>query len=84
MVDRDYLLKKPSGPSAPKRFLDTKIVPLAANTAGRFEVALDQTSARLGIRPALVVAGAAGLAAVLAARLLRTPAPVVTAAEPGG
>lgn len=84
MVDRDYLLKKPSGPSAPKRFLDTKVVPLAANTAGRFEVALDRTATRIGVRPGLIVASAAGLAAVLATRLLRPHGPAVSAAERGG
>lgn len=61
IIGRDYLLKKPSGPSAPKLFLDTQVVPLAANLAGSLEVALDRAAARTGVRPALIVAGATGL-----------------------
>jgi hypothetical protein len=64
IIGRDYLLKKPSGPSAPKLFLDTQVVPLAANIAGGIEVALDRVSVRSGVRPALILAGAAGLASL--------------------
>ena len=46
IIGRDYLLKKPAGPSAPKLFLDTQVVPLAANIAGTLEVALDRASVR--------------------------------------
>jgi hypothetical protein len=34
VIGRDYLLKKPVRPSAPKLFLDTRVVPLAVNIAG--------------------------------------------------
>ncbi|SDA16391.1 hypothetical protein SAMN02799622_01548 [Methylobacterium sp. UNC378MF] len=60
-VGRDYMLKKPSGTSSPKLFLDTQVVPLAANIAGSLEVALDRVAARTGVRPALILAGATGL-----------------------
>ena len=42
VIGRDYLLKKPGRPSAPKLFLDTQVVPLAVNIAGGLEVALDR------------------------------------------
>ena len=60
LVDRDYLLKKPSGPSAPKLFLDTRIVPAGVNTLGSVEVALNRVAARTSIRPALILAAGAG------------------------
>lgn len=69
-VGRDYLLKKPSGPSGPKLFLDTQVVPLAANIAGSLEVALDRAAARTGVRPALILAGATGLIGLGLIRLL--------------
>jgi len=71
LIRRDYLLKKPDGPSAPKLFFDTQIVPLAANIAGGFEVALDRTARRLGVRPAVIVAGAMSLAALSTVCLMR-------------
>ena len=71
IIGRDYLLKKPSGPSAPKLFLDTQIVPLAVNVAGGLEVALDRASARTGVRPALILAGITGLLSFALFRLLR-------------
>ena len=76
IIGRDYLLKKPSGPSAPKLFLDTQVVPLAANLAGAVEVALDRAAARTGVRPAVILAGATGLIGLGLFRLLahRTPA----------
>ncbi len=64
------LLKKPSGPSAPKLFLDTQVVPLAANLAGAVEVALDRAAARTGVRPAVILAGATGLIGLGLFRLL--------------
>jgi hypothetical protein len=63
LVDRDYLLKKPSGPSAPKLFLDTRIVPAGVNTLGIAEVALARVAARTGVRPALILAGTGGILA---------------------
>ncbi|WP_244507680.1 hypothetical protein [Methylobacterium phyllostachyos] len=65
------MLKKPSGPSAPKVFLDTQVVPLAANIAGAVEVALDRAAVRTGVRPAVILAGATGLIGFGLLRLFR-------------
>jgi hypothetical protein len=70
VVGRDYMLKKPSGPSAPKLFLDTKLVPAAVNMLGAAEVALDRLSVRTGLSPRTIVAGAAGLGSFGFYRLL--------------
>ena len=70
IIGRDYLLRKPPGPSAPKLFLDTQVVPLAVNVAGALEVALDRASARTGVRPAVILAGAVGLLSFALFRLL--------------
>jgi len=70
VIGRDYLLKKPSGPSAPKLFLDTQVVPLVANIAGGLEVALDRAAVRTGVRPAFILAGATGLIGFGLIRLL--------------
>jgi hypothetical protein len=72
-VGRDYMLEKPSGPSAPKLFLDTKIVPMAVNAAGSLEVALDRASARTGIRPSLILTGLVGLASIVLLGLALRP-----------
>ncbi len=86
MIDRDYLLKKPAGPSAPKFFLDTTIVPLVANLAGGFEVALDRSARRMGVRPSRILAGAMSLAALGTLCLMRrrgaTRHPIATAMKP--
>jgi hypothetical protein len=71
VVGRDYMLEKPSGPSAPKLFLDTKVVPAAVNSLGSLEVVLDRASARTGLRPGVLLAGAVGLASIALYRLLR-------------
>jgi hypothetical protein len=70
-VGRDYLLNKPSPPSAPKLFLDHQIVPRVVNAAGAVEVALDRASVRTGIRPAAIVAGGVGLLSLTAFYFLR-------------
>ena len=61
IISRDYMLKKPEGPSKPKRFLDVHVVPRVANIAGAMEVALDRASVRLGVRPSLLLVCLAGL-----------------------
>ena len=63
-VGRDYMLKKTTGPSAPKFFIDTELVPRLVNAVGRGEVMLDRTAVRLGVRPSVLVAGAAGILAM--------------------
>lgn len=71
LIGRDYLLKNPVRPSGLKLFLDTQVVPFAANVAGGLEVAVDRAARRLGVRPAVVVAGAAGLASLSVLVLVR-------------
>jgi hypothetical protein len=71
MVGRDYLLKKPPGPSASRLFVNTRLLPLAVNIAGGLEVALDRASVRSGIRPAMIVAGVTGVVTFVLFRLLR-------------
>jgi len=61
VVGRNYLLKKPTGPSTPKLFLDTKLVPAAVNVLGAAEVALNRASVRTGVSSGMLLAGAASL-----------------------
>ena len=61
VVGREYMLKQPDGPSAPKLFLDTKVVPAVVNVLGSAEVALNRASARTGVGSGVLLAGAAGL-----------------------
>lgn len=77
-VGRDYLMKQPSRPSAPKLFLDTRIIPAAVNAAGSLEVALDRAAVRTGLRPSVILAGSAvaGALAVLSLWLTRNATPV--------
>ncbi len=75
MVGRDYMLRKPSGPSAPKLFFDTQVVPMATNAAGRLEVLLDRSAERTGIRPSVLLAGMAGLTSLVLFRLWRRQRP---------
>lgn len=70
-VGRDYMLHKGSGPSAPKFFLDTQVVPRLVDAAGGAEVALDRAARATGVRPSLLLAGAAGALSVAAAGALR-------------
>ncbi len=68
MVDDAYLLEKPSGPSAAKRFLDQVVLPIAIDAAGAGEDAVQRLSQRTGLRPVVIVAGvAAGTLLLLAA-----------------
>lgn len=69
VVDRDYMLRKQSGPSAPKLFLDTKVVPAVVNAFGSMEVGLARAAARTGVR-ARSLAGAAALGSLGLAWLL--------------
>ena len=71
IIGRDYLLKKQAGPSRPKLFLDTRVVPWAVNLAGGLEVALDRASSRTGVRPAVILAGVAGFLSLALIRLWR-------------
>jgi len=77
VIGRDYMLKKPSGPSASKHFLHTQIVPHAVNISGALEVALSRASARTGIRPAVILAGIAAAAVMTVFRLRQSRAGAV-------
>jgi len=70
-IGRDYLLKKTAGPSKPKLFLDTQIVPLAVDAAHSLEVALNRASVRSGVRPAVLVAGLGSLVSLGVVQWLR-------------
>jgi hypothetical protein len=61
VVTRDYMLKQQSGPSAPKLFLDTKLVPAAVNMLGGAEVALNRTSVRTGLSGRVILGSVAAL-----------------------
>jgi len=69
-VGRDYMLRKEGGPSAPKLFLDTKVVPRLVDAAGGAEVALDRAARATGVRPSLLLAGAAGALSLVVAGAL--------------
>lgn len=51
MVSQAYLLHKPAGPSAPKRFLDQQIIPAIANMLGSGEGAVLAAARRIEHRP---------------------------------
>ena len=60
MIDRDYLLKKGAGPSAPKLFLDQKVIPMAIDAAGAVEGVLERVAVRVRRRPVSALAAALG------------------------
>ena len=82
-VGRDYMLKKTTGPSAPKFFIDTELVPRLVNAVGRGEVMLDRTAVRLGVRPSVLDAGAAGILAMLVFGAGRGRQKAIEQAQPG-
>lgn len=69
-VSRDYMTHKGSGPSAPKLFLDTKVVPRLVDAAGTVEGRLDRVARATGMRPSLLLACAVGALSLAAARAL--------------
>ena len=60
MVGRDYMLKKGAGPSAPKVFLDQKVVPAAIDAAGAVEGVLELLAVRVRRTPVAALAAALG------------------------
>ena len=72
-VHRDYMVHKPSGPSATKRFLDQRLVPLTVNAVGALEVGLYRVSDRMGIRPAVITTGLMVGASILLMSRWRRP-----------
>lgn len=70
-VGRDYMLRKGNGPSAPKFFLDTQVVPRLVDAAGGLEVTLDRAARVTGVRPSILLAGAAGTLSIATIGALR-------------
>ena len=60
MVGRDYMLKKGAGPSAPKVFLDQKVVPVMIDAAGSVEGVLERVAVRVRRMPVAALAAALG------------------------
>ena len=60
MVGRDYLLKKGAGPSAPKLFLDQKVIPQAIDAAGAVESLVERVAVRVRRMPVTALAAAIG------------------------
>ena len=60
MVGRDYLLKKGEGPSAPKLFLDQRVIPLAIDAAGAVEGVLERVAVRVRRMPVSALVAALG------------------------
>lgn len=60
MVGRDYLLKKGAGPSAPKVFLDQKVIPAMIDAAGTVEGVLELVAMRVRRMPVSALAAALG------------------------
>lgn len=75
LVDRDYILEKPRGPSVPKKFFDQRVVPLAVDASGALEVALVRAADRSGVRPYIILSvSLAALTLSALAVLRRKPA----------
>ncbi|MDR6787148.1 hypothetical protein J2Y58_000486 [Sphingomonas sp. BE138] len=66
-VGRDYMVRKGAGPSAPKFFLDTEVLPRLVDATGAAEVALDRAARAAGVRPSLLLVGAAGALSIAVA-----------------
>jgi hypothetical protein len=66
LVDRDYMLEKPSGPSMSKLFLDQAVVPALANTAGAVEGGIERVVVATRRNPLLAVGIVAGIGLALA------------------
>ena len=70
-VGRHYMLRKGDGPSSPKFFLDTQVIPRLVDAAGGAEVTLDRAARATGVRPSLLLAGAAGTLSLAAVGAMR-------------
>ncbi len=71
LVERDYMLRKPPGPSRPKLFLDQVVVPGLANAAGTVEAGIEQVVIGTRRHPLLAVSLVAGIG--LALTMARSP-----------
>jgi hypothetical protein len=63
MIEPDYLVHKPAGPPAPKRFVGQQVVPSLIDAAGSLETVLERISIRVrrSPGPALGIAAGSGL-----------------------
>ncbi len=66
LIDRDYMLEKPSGPSTSKLFLDQTVVPALANTAGAVEGGVERVVVATRRNPLLAVGIVVGIGLALA------------------
>ncbi len=71
MVSSDYMLKKPSRPSAPRLLLDQRVLPALIDLAGGVEARLERIAARTRLLP--LTGLSAGLGIGLLAGLLAVP-----------
>jgi hypothetical protein len=70
MVTKNYMLKKPQGPSAPKLFLDQQVVPALIDAAGAVEGVLETIAVRSRAAPFSALGAALGTGALLSMVLL--------------
>lgn len=74
-VGKDYMLEKPPGPSASKRFFDQRVVPVAVNAASRLEFALDDAARSTGLRPSVILSASVTALALVGWLLVRNRPP---------
>ncbi len=72
MVNRAYLLEKPSGPSASKIFFDQQVIPVFIDAAGSVEGMLERMAMSVRRRPIEALGAALGIGTL--ATLLTVPA----------
>ncbi|AWN45219.1 hypothetical protein DK419_01830 [Methylobacterium terrae] len=65
LIDRDYMLEKPPGPSASKLFLDQTVVPALANAAGAVEAGIERVVVVSRRNPLLAFGIVAGIGLAL-------------------
>jgi hypothetical protein len=65
LINRDYMLEKPPGPSASKLFLDQAVVPALANAAGAVEAGVERVVVAARRNPRLAVGVVAGIGLAL-------------------
>jgi hypothetical protein len=71
MADTDYLTQKPAAPTAPKRFLDQRVIPGLIDVAGSVEAALEHWTVRVRRSPGASMGVVLGIGALLSLLLAR-------------
>lgn len=61
MIGPRYMLHKPSGPSAPKVFLDQKVVPAMIDASGALEGVLERVAVAARRMPIATLAASLGI-----------------------